>query len=79
MRRTEIRVEPVDAFFEPARKTAQLADKREPIHPSRVVAFEEVEDWLTVLTQQRALLLPGHVRQKWVAPISREIQLTAHL
>jgi predicted transcriptional regulator len=123
LRRTEIRVEPVEAFFERARKAAELADKGERIHPSRVVAFEDLEDLLTLLTPQRLVLLKtlketprsiaelarrlkrdrsavardvqllegygvvevserplsGHGMQKWVAPISRDIQLTAHL
>jgi predicted transcriptional regulator len=57
LRKADIRVEPVDAFFERAQKTAELADKREHIAHSRVVAFEDVEDLLGVLTQQRVLLL----------------------
>jgi predicted transcriptional regulator len=119
----QIRVEPVEAFFERARKNAKLADKRGRIPPSRVVAFEDVEELLSLLTQQRVLLLktlkktpgsiaelarrlkrdrsavardvqmlerygvvevserplPGHGRQKWVASVGRDIQLTAHL
>ena len=123
MRKTEIRVEPVGAFFERGRKLARLADHGDPIPPSRVVAFEDVESLLHVLTEKRVLLLKqvketpssisdlakklkrdrsavtrdvqvlerfgvlqvtakplaGHGRQKWVQPVGREIQLTAHL
>jgi predicted transcriptional regulator len=123
MRRTEIRVEPVEAFFKRGRKTAELADRGKRIPQSRVVAFEAVEDLLRVLTGKRILLLksvtqapgsiaelarrlkrdrsavardvqmlehygvvqvsekplPGHGRRKWVHPMAREIELTAHL
>jgi predicted transcriptional regulator len=57
MRKTEIRVEKVDAFFERGRKRAKAADQREAIPFSRVVAFEDVEALLHVLTEQRVLLL----------------------
>lgn len=123
MRRTEIRVEPVDAFFERGRKLAKLAARGRPIPPSRVVAFDDIESLLHVLTGKRVLLLrqlketpasisdlakklrrdrsavtrdvqllervgilhvtekplPGHGRQKWITPVSRDLQLTAHL
>lgn len=122
MPRTDIRVEPVEAFFERGRRSAQLADERKRLPRYRVVAFEDVEDLLAVLTPQRVLLLktlktpgsiaelarrlkrdrsavtrdvqllerygvievtekplPGHGRQKWVSPLGRNIQLTAHL
>ena len=122
MRRIEIRVEPVEAFFERGRKAAALANRGKRIPPSRVVAFEAVEDLLRVLTGKRILLLksitqtpgsiaelarrlkrdrssvardvqmlehygivkvsekrlPGHGQQKWVRPMAREIELTAH-
>ena len=98
-------------------------DRAEPIPFSKVVAFEDIESLLHVLTEKRVLLLkqvketpasitalakklkrdrsavtrdvqllerfgviqvtekplPGHGRQKWVAPLAREIQLTAIL
>ena len=57
MRRTEIRVEPVEAFFDRGRKTAELADRGKRIPHSRVVSFESVEDLLRVLTGKRILLL----------------------
>ena len=57
MRKTEIRVEPVEAFFERGRRIAELADHGKRIPASRVVAFEAVEDLLALLTPQRVLLL----------------------
>jgi predicted transcriptional regulator len=57
VRKIEIRVERVDAFFERGRKSAQAADRGENIRPSRVVAFEDVESLLHVLTKRRVLLL----------------------
>ena len=36
MRKAEIRVEPVEAFFERGRKIAELADAGKRIPPSRV-------------------------------------------
>ena len=43
MRKTEIRVERVDSFFERGRKLAKAADRGNAIPSSRVVAFEETE------------------------------------
>jgi predicted transcriptional regulator len=57
MRNTEIRVEGVDTFFERGRKLARLADRGEPIPPSRVVAFDDIASLLRVLTEKRVLLL----------------------
>jgi predicted transcriptional regulator len=57
MRRTEIRAEPVEAFFERGRRAAELADQGKRIPQSRVVAFEAVEDLVRVLTGKRILLL----------------------
>ena len=57
MRRTEIRVERVDSFFERGRKLAEALDRGNAIPPSRVVAFEDVESLLHVLTEKRVLLL----------------------
>jgi predicted transcriptional regulator len=55
--KTEIRVEQVDAFFERGRKLAKMADKGDGIPACRVVAFEDIESLLHVLTQKRVLLL----------------------
>lgn len=57
MRKTEIRVERLDAFFERGRKLARLADRGVRIAPARVIAFEDVESLLHVLTEKRVLLL----------------------
>jgi predicted transcriptional regulator len=57
VRKTEIRVEGVDAFFERGHKLARAADKGDIIPSSRVVAFEDVESLLHVLTEKRVLLL----------------------
>lgn len=64
MRKTEIRVEPAEAFFERGRKLARLADRGGRIPPSFVVAFDDVESLLQVLTTKRVLLL----RQVRTAP-----------
>jgi predicted transcriptional regulator len=123
VRKTEIRVERVDTFFQRGRSLAKAADRAEPIPFSKVVAFEDIESLLHVLTEKRVLLLkqvmetpasitalakklkrdrsavtrdvqllerfgviqvtekplPGHGRQKWIAPLAEEIQLTAIL
>jgi predicted transcriptional regulator len=55
--KTEIRVERVDTFFERGRKLAKVADHGDAIPSSRVVAFEDVESLLHVLTEKRVLLL----------------------
>lgn len=57
MRKTEIRVETLESFFERGRKTAQLAHRGARIPSRRIVAFEDVEDLLQVLTGKRLLLL----------------------
>ncbi len=57
MRKTEIRNERVGAFFERGRKVAKRADRGDVIPPSRVIAFDDVESLLRVLTEQRMLLL----------------------
>ena len=44
MRKTEIRVERVDAFFERGRKLARLVDRGGAIPSSVVVAFEDAEE-----------------------------------
>jgi predicted transcriptional regulator len=57
MRKTEIRVEPAEAFFERGRKHARLADRGDFIPPSHVISFEDIESLLSVLTAKRVLLL----------------------
>ncbi len=57
MAKTEITVEPVNAFFERGRKLARLADRGHPIPPSRLVAFDDAESLLHVLTEKRLRLL----------------------
>ena len=57
MRRTEIRVEPVEAFLERGRVLARTADSGGAIPFTRVVAFEDVEALLQVLTEKRVVLL----------------------
>ena len=57
MRKTEMRVEQVDAFFERGRKLSKAADQGAAIPFRRVVAFEDVESLLHVLTEKRVLLL----------------------
>ena len=57
MRKAEIRVEREDVFFERGRRLAKAADQGDAIPPSCVVAFEDVESLLHVLTEKRVLLL----------------------
>lgn len=57
MRKTEIRVEGADSFFERGRKFAKLADRNRRIPKSKVISFEEVESLLHLLTEKRVLLL----------------------
>jgi predicted transcriptional regulator len=57
MQKIEIRVERAETFFERGRKLARIADHHRPIPSSNVVAFEDIESLLHVLTQKRVLLL----------------------
>ncbi|MGO9010442.1 MAG: MarR family transcriptional regulator [Bryobacteraceae bacterium] len=57
MRKTEIRVESPDVFFERGRRTARVADRGGRIPASRIVAFEDAESLLSVLTEKRVTLL----------------------
>lgn len=57
MRKTEIRVEEAEAFFERGRNLARLADRGRRIPPSQVVAFDNIESLLQVLTTKRVILL----------------------
>lgn len=63
MRKAEIRVESVEAFFERGRKYARLADRGGRIPESRIVAFEDMETLLSVLTERRVTLIK-QVKQK---------------
>jgi predicted transcriptional regulator len=64
--KTEIRVERPESFFERGRKLAKIADRGGQIPSSRVVAFEDVESLLHVLSEKRVVLL----RQVKVEPSS---------
>jgi predicted transcriptional regulator len=57
VRKTEIRVEGVDSFFERGRKHAKAADRGDAIPSSRLIAFEDAESLLHVLTEKRLLVL----------------------
>src|SRR5258706_11446015 len=57
MRKTEMRVEGVDRFFERGSKLARAAGRGDAIPSSRIVAFEDVETLLHVLTEKRVLVL----------------------
>ena len=57
MRKTEVRVERAEAFFERGLKAARLADRKLRIPPRRVIAFEDVESLLHLLTGKRLSLL----------------------
>jgi predicted transcriptional regulator len=57
VRKTDIRVEAADTFFKRGRKLARLADRKERISDTRVVAFEDVGSLLSVLREKRVLLL----------------------
>lgn len=63
MAKTEIRVEAMDAFFLRGRKFAKLADRGGAIPASRIIAFDDVESLLQVLTQKRVLLLK-HIKEE---------------
>jgi predicted transcriptional regulator len=55
--KSQIRNEPAEAFFKRGRKMARLADGGDAIPPSRVVAFDDIESLLQVLSTKRVLLL----------------------
>ncbi len=57
METIEFRVEPAESFFERGKKLAALADAGKRIPPSRIVAFEDAEDLLSLLTPKRISLL----------------------
>ena len=57
MRKTEIRVESANTFFERGRVLSRRADQEGAIPSRRVVAFEDVESLLHLLTEKRVLLL----------------------
>src|SRR6266852_698912 len=75
MRKIEIRVESADAFFERGRRIAELADRGARMPPSRIVAFEDVEDLLAVLTEKRMLLLKAlKETQGSIAELARRLK-----
>jgi predicted transcriptional regulator len=57
VRKTEIRVEAAETFFKRGRKLAKLADRKEHVPATRVIAFDDVGSLLSVLTEKRVLLL----------------------
>lgn len=57
MSKVQIKVEPVGKFFERARQFARRADAGKRMPESQVVAFEEAEDLLALLSQKRVQLL----------------------
>jgi len=87
MPRTEIRVEPAETFFERGRKLAELADRRKPIRRSRIIAFDDPESLLQVLTDKRVSLLrevkesPGSISEvarrlhRDRSAVTRDVQL----
>ena len=57
MSKVQIKMEPVERFFERARELARRADAGKRIPESRVVAFEEADDLLALLSPKRVQLL----------------------
>lgn len=57
MRKSEIRVESAEAFFDRGRRISKRADRGGAMPASRVLAFEDFDSLLHVLTQKRVLLL----------------------
>ena len=57
MSKIQIKVEPVEKFFARAREFARRADAGKRMPASHVVAFEEAEDLLALLSQKRVQLL----------------------
>ena len=57
MRKAKIGVEPADGFFKRGRQLAHMADRGIPIPASRVIAFDDIESFLHVLSPKRVLLL----------------------
>jgi predicted transcriptional regulator len=55
--KSQIRIEPAEAFFKRGRKMARMADRGDAIPPSRVVAFDDIESLLQVLSAKRALVV----------------------
>ena len=87
MAKGKIRVESVEAFFERGRRFADLADRSSPMPCSRVVAFDDVEALLRLLTEKRVSLLkelkqnPGSIAdlarrlKRDRSAVTRDIQL----
>ena len=57
MSKVQIKMEPVERFFERARELARRADAGKRIPESRVVAFEEADDLLALRSPKRVQLL----------------------
>ncbi len=57
MRTAKIKIESVEEFVKRGRKIAKLADAGKPIPYSRIISFEDPEDFLAVLTPERMRLL----------------------
>lgn len=53
MRKTEIRFEIPESFFDRGRKLAKRADRGERIPESRVIAFDGVESLLLVVVENQ--------------------------
>ena len=56
MRKTEIRVERPEAFFERGRRYARLGDQGRRVPRSAVIAFDDAESLLRLLSEQRVVL-----------------------
>jgi predicted transcriptional regulator len=90
MRKGEIRVEPSAKFFERGREIATRADSGEAIPFSRVLAFEDFESLLHVLTEKRIVLLrqvkeePASIARlarklkRDRSAVTRDVQVLAH-
>lgn len=90
MRKSEIRVEPSATFLERGREIAKRGDRGLAIPPSRVLAFEDFESLLHVLTEKRIALL-RHVKDEPASiarlaqrlkrdrsAVTRDVQVFAH-
>ncbi len=90
MRKSEIRVESSATFFERGREIAKRADHGGAIASSRILAFEDFESLLHVLTQKRIVLLrkvkeePDSIARlarrlkRDRSAVTRDVQVLAH-
>lgn len=75
MTKVQIKVEPVGKFFERARELALRADAGKRIPGSQVVAFEDAEDLLALLSQKRVQLLRALQREPGsIADLARRLK-----